>query len=270
MNGELFKVMRTALAGNCFFIESLLYFEIMGDPLPDEEEYSSTERESDSVEGASEESIETQQVLEEEEHDAQEVAERVDESGQQKLEIAEGGIAVNPNPVDMTEEGEKIGVAFRPKKRKEIDRLRVVEAALFVSNKQLNIAELAIVARCRVKKAKELVLNLREEYEKRDSSIFLEFEGDFARFQLKPEYLEAVSHLSKNVGLSRKAKKMLAFISSKGEILQSELKKYFRGEIYAYITELKEDGFLTSQKKGNTRLLKVTKKFHDHFQTASA
>jgi len=75
-----------------------------------------------------------------------------------------------------------------------------------------------------------------------------------------------VAGLSKDTGLSRKSTKILGLIAKRDGLLQSELKNYFRGEIYAYVTELKEAGYLTAEKKGNTRLLKPTKKFEESFQ----
>ncbi len=89
-----------------------------------------------------------------------------------------------------------------------------------------------------------------------------------AVMQVKPDFLSNVAELSKEVDLSRKATKMLSLIAKKGKMLQSELKRYFRGEIYAYVTELKERGYVTSDKAGATRLLRPTEKFKQMFQIA--
>ena len=146
------------------------------------------------------------------------------------------------------------------------DPLRVIEAALFLSNKQLNVAELALIARITVKRANELVKQLQEELSARNSAIEVVVENGLVSLQVKPAYLGAVAGLSKDTGLSRKSTKILGLIAKRGELLQSELKNYFRGEIYAYVTELKEAGYLTAEKKGNTRLLRPTKKFEESFQ----
>ncbi len=149
---------------------------------------------------------------------------------------------------------------------KKPDALRVVEAALFIANRPLAIAELALVAKTTVKKAGELVEELKKELNGRSSSIEVIVENGQASLQVRPAYLGPVAGLSKETGLSRKATRILALVAKKGEMLQSELKNYFRGEIYAYVTELKNAGYLTAEKKGNTRLLRPTKKFSESFQ----
>jgi chromosome segregation and condensation protein ScpB len=150
----------------------------------------------------------------------------------------------------------------------ELEPRRVIEAALYLSNKPLPYAELALLAKCKVKEAGELCLALAQEFDERGSSLRVLNEAGSARLEVRPEFLSRVASLSRNLELSRKATRMLALIANKNGILQSELRKYFRGEIYAYVRELKDREYLTSEKRGNTRLLKPTKKFHENFQLA--
>lgn len=151
-----------------------------------------------------------------------------------------------------------------------LDPKRVIEAALFLSNRPMPFAELALVAKCKVKEAGELAELLAKEFEEKGSSLRILLESSSARLEVRPEFLARVAPLSRNVELSRKASRMLALIANKGGMLQSELRKYFRGEIYAYVRELKDREYLTSEKRGNTRLLKPTKKFQENFQLAQA
>ncbi len=150
----------------------------------------------------------------------------------------------------------------------ELDRMRVIEAALYLSNRPLSPAELALLSHCTVKEAVRMVHNLQAEYEEKPTALQVEFSNNEARLQVKSAYLPAVSKLSKEVELSRKALRILALIAKKGQMLQSGLRNYFRGEIYAYVTELRERGYILSERKGNTRLLKPTRKFFEHFQQA--
>jgi chromosome segregation and condensation protein ScpB len=150
----------------------------------------------------------------------------------------------------------------------ELEPRRVIEAALYLSNKPLPYAELALLAKCKVKEAGELCLALAQEFDERGSSLRVLNEAGSARLEVRPEFLSRVASLSRNLELSRKATRMLALIANKNGILQSELRKYFRGEIYAYVRELKDREYLTSEKRGNTRHLKPTKKFHENFQLA--
>ncbi|NYZ75112.1 SMC-Scp complex subunit ScpB [Candidatus Micrarchaeota archaeon] len=151
------------------------------------------------------------------------------------------------------------------------DPLRVIEAALFLSNKPLTLADLAMTANnIRVNEAKRLVEQLKKEYDEHQSAVEIAFapNGEIA-LQVRSQFLAPVARLSKQVEMTRKSSKMLGLIAKRGQMLQSELKKYFRGEIYAYVHELKELDYITAEKHGNTRLLKPTKKFHDTFQISA-
>jgi len=183
-----------------------------------------------------------------------------------------GNISVETRVEEAREEAEKdeeetAELAFEKKPLPQPEKIRLVEASLFQANKALAPAELAIVANCSVKKARELVLTLQKEYAERETAIQVEFLNDQVRLAVKPEFLPHVSKMSKEVEVSRKGMKILALIAKKGKMLQSELPRYFKGEIYDYVTDLKELGYITSEKAGRSRVLKPTKRFHEHFQT---
>ena len=155
-----------------------------------------------------------------------------------------------------------------PAVEKPVDALRVVEAALFLGNRKMAYAELAIMAKTSVRRAKDVCVKLQEEYSKRENAVEVTVDAEGVLMQVKPEFLSSVSALSKQVELSRKAMRILGLIGKKGRMMQSELRKYFRGDIYGYITELKELGYIVSEKAGNTRAIKPTSKFYETFRMA--
>lgn len=145
--------------------------------------------------------------------------------------------------------------------------MRIIEAALFLANRPLTYADLAMTANnVTVKEAKRLCEELKKEYDNGERATELVMEENDASFEVRPQYLAPIAKLSKQIDLSRKSTRILALIAKKGQVMQSSLKKYFRGEIYLYVHELKEHGYITSEKQGNSRLLKLTKLFHETFQ----
>ncbi|MEK6923652.1 MAG: SMC-Scp complex subunit ScpB [Candidatus Micrarchaeota archaeon] len=157
--------------------------------------------------------------------------------------------------------------ALKPQTAVTQDSMRVVEAALFLGNKKMAYPELAILAKQTVRKTKGLVEKLADDYATRDdSAVEVAFDAEGAVMQVKPRFISSVSGLSKELELSRKGMRMLSLVAKKGKILQSELRRYFKGDIYGYMTELKELGYVSSEKSGNTRLLKPTTKFFETFQ----
>ena len=154
------------------------------------------------------------------------------------------------------------------KKTPDLRMVKSAEAALFIANRVVSFEELAKVMSISKQTARTLVEKLKEEYDSKEGAIEVVIGGEGAMLQAKPEFLQNASELSKKPDVSRKATKILALVAKKGGMLQSELKKYFKGEIYEYTTELKEAGYIDSEKRGNTRYLKPSKKFSANFQIA--
>ncbi|MFH0836008.1 MAG: SMC-Scp complex subunit ScpB [Candidatus Micrarchaeota archaeon] len=144
--------------------------------------------------------------------------------------------------------------------------LKVIEAALFLGNKFLTFAELAEIAEVKPEEAKAYVFQLRDRYSCGDAAVEVSVTQEGAVMQVKPELVGSVAQLSKRIELSGKATRILALVAKKGQLLQSDLKNYFRGEIYEYTTELKDKGYIDAKRSGNTRMLKPTQKFYDNFQ----
>ncbi|OIO28762.1 hypothetical protein COX86_03080 [Candidatus Micrarchaeota archaeon CG_4_10_14_0_2_um_filter_60_11] len=143
---------------------------------------------------------------------------------------------------------------------------KVVEAALFLANREVSFKELSEITGRQPRFVKEAIEKIRVEYEERGAPVEVTIKEDGAAMQVRPSYLTAVGGLSKRSDLSRKSTRMLALIAKKGKMLQKELQSYFRGEIYEYITELREAGYIESTRQGNTRLLRPTRKFYREFQ----
>ncbi len=154
------------------------------------------------------------------------------------------------------------------KKNPDLRMVKSAEAALFIANRVVSFEELARVLTISKQTARTLVEKLKEEYDAREGAVEVIIGGEGALLQAKPEFLQNASELSKKPDVSRKATKILALVAKKGGMLQSELKKYFKGEIYEYTTELKEAGYIDSEKRGNTRYLRPSKKFSANFQIA--
>ena len=142
----------------------------------------------------------------------------------------------------------------------------MIEAVVFFENKNVEIEELSRITGIEVKKVRVLVEELKKDYASRETALEIIIGEKSISMQVKSDYVKLVSKISENSELSKKAIKILGLIAKKKTIKQSELKNYFRGEIYTYVKELKEKEYISSDKNGLTRLLKPTKKFYETFQ----
>ncbi len=139
---------------------------------------------------------------------------------------------------------------------------RILEAALFLANKPLTKEEITRILPGQ--NLDQLVETLNDSL--KNSSLEVIYDGESTRLQVKQEFLPKIKDLSKGPELTRKSMKILALIASKKQLLQKDLKKYFRGTAYDYIHELVELGYLEKHKDGNSWMLKPTKKFEEQFQ----
>lgn len=155
----------------------------------------------------------------------------------------------------------------------EITKKNTILAALFLANRALSLEEVASAIKAKVDDAEGLVAELSEDLKAAGSpfkvSMFEDpgkLAGSQVRLELEDTYLAAVSHLSKEIEFSKKAQKILALIAKKKELLQSELKYYFKGDIYEAVEELVGLKYLAWEKYKTTKKLKPTKLFFDRFK----
>lgn len=145
-----------------------------------------------------------------------------------------------------------------------MDHKRLIEAALFMAPKPLNVKELAkitgIGSSGTLQKALE---ELEVEYATRGIQITLTEEG--WDMQIDPGLLPAVAHLAPYTDLSEGCKRALALITANEPMQQSELIKIQGNKAYNYIRKLARMGLVNTEKKGRTKLLHLTQEFENYF-----
>ncbi len=195
--------------------------------------------------------------------------EELEESEDSLEEGEEGGVT----DADLEEERAKLPELKQPEAngtaQPELLPLRVFEAALFLANRPTTYVELSKITGFPRELCKTMAHELKAEYAGRDCAFEVIVSEEVVAMQVKSVYLDRVSGASKEINLTKKGTRILALIAKKKELLQKDLKHYFRGEIYAYITELRQAGYVEAERKGRTRLLKPTQKFYDTFQMVS-
>lgn len=147
-------------------------------------------------------------------------------------------------------------------------------AALFLANRAITLEELAKTVNLGSEDVEGLVLELNENFKKTDIpfeiTLFEEpgkLAGSLVRLDIRSGYLQRVSHLSQQIEFSKKAQKILALVAKKKELLQSELKYYFKGDVYEAVDELVKLKYMTWEKYKNTKKLKPTPLFFEKFKT---
>ena len=106
---------------------------------------------------------------------------------------------------------------------------------------------------------------LRDDYDKRECALCLLEENGKWKLNIKKDYNYLTTKLLADCELDRPIQETLAVIAYKNPVLQSGIIKIRGNGAYDHVKFLRENNFITSERKGRTRLLKLTSKFFDYF-----
>ncbi|MEM2104864.1 MAG: SMC-Scp complex subunit ScpB [Candidatus Bathyarchaeia archaeon] len=145
--------------------------------------------------------------------------------------------------------------------------LALLEAALYVSGRPLDLNELCSVLKTRSKnKTRKLARMLMQEYAKRNTSLeILELKDERFVLQLKAEYTPHVRKLVNRPLLSTGPLKTLAYIAYKQPVSQKRVIEVRGRHVYSHIKLLKEMNLISAERKGRVTLLRTTDYFADYF-----
>ena len=141
-----------------------------------------------------------------------------------------------------------------------------IEAVLFTVGRFVDLDELSqltgIASRGILNDA---LKNLIQDYNNRQGSLEITEDNGKFKLNIKKTYNYLTTSLLTDSEFDAPTTKTLAIIAYKNPVLQSEIIDIRGNKAYDHIKLLKDNGFITSEKKGRTRLLKLTSKFFDYF-----
>jgi len=145
--------------------------------------------------------------------------------------------------------------------------LALVEAALYVAGRPLNLKELCSVLKTRSKnKAKKLAKTLMREYVSRNTALeILELKDERYVLQLKAEFTPRVRKLVKRPLLSTGPLKTLAYIAYRQPVSQKRVVDVRGHHVYGHIKLLRETGLVVGERRGRSTILRTTEYFADYF-----
>jgi len=153
------------------------------------------------------------------------------------------------------------------KRQKITKQLLLMEAALYVSGRPLDLRTLASVIGSRSKKrVRKLATALVEKYKNHQTAIeILEVEGERFVMQLKADYTGKVRKLSTRPLLSAGPLKTLSYIAFRQPILQTQVIEVRGNHSYKHLKQLEEMELISREGIGKNKLLKTTQFFADYF-----
>ncbi|MBD2295848.1 SMC-Scp complex subunit ScpB [Anabaena sphaerica FACHB-251] len=142
-----------------------------------------------------------------------------------------------------------------------------IEAILYLKGKPLSLSEIADYAGCDRATAEEGIIELMDNYARRDSALEVVETSNGYSLQVRSDFHDLVKILIP-VELGVGALRTLAAIALNSPILQSDLIELRGSGVYQHVPELVELGFVRKRRDGESRSysLQVTPKFHQYFQ----
>ena len=141
-----------------------------------------------------------------------------------------------------------------------------LEAILFSVGKKISVEELSRLCKVTNQKIIESKLQeLRQDYEKKESSLMLVSETNNWKLTIRERHLSLVKNLAIDTELNKSVTETLAMIAFKYPVMQSDIIKIRSNKAYEHIKELEEMQFLEKVRKGRTYQIRLTKKFFEYF-----
>lgn len=140
------------------------------------------------------------------------------------------------------------------------------EAILFAIGNKISTEELAKLINSDEQATKQILEELQKEYLERPGSLKLQNDGKYWKLTIKDEHLTAVQGIVKETELDKQTMETLAVLAYKCPTLQSEVIKIRTNKAYDHLKLLEEQGYITKEPAGRTRLIKLAQKFFEYFE----
>ena len=165
-------------------------------------------------------------------------------------------------PVDLNAEAEQA-----QDNERKAHCIALMEAALFVAGRPLDVNELCQVIGSRSKKkALKFAETLIQEYNARNTALeILALKDERYVLQVKAEFTHLIQKLVNRPLLSSGPLKTLSYIALRQPISQKRVIDVRGQHAYGHIKELKERRLIQAEKSGRTMALKTTSDFADYF-----
>jgi len=148
----------------------------------------------------------------------------------------------------------------------DIELKNKLESVLFSMGKKVSLEELSKLCKendlGKIKSALEL---LKQELDAKASSLMLVEEAEHYKLAVREKYLSIVRKVVSKTELAKSVLETLAVIAFKAPVLQSQVIRVRTNKAYDHLRHLEETGYITREKKGRTKLIKLTQKFFDYF-----
>lgn len=129
----------------------------------------------------------------------------------------------------------------------------------------MSVEELAKMCKASEEKVRSALQSLKQKYEDSGTSLLIMDEGDHWKLTVREKFLPLVQNIVTETELPKTVIETLAIIAFKHPILQAEVIKIRSNKAYEHVALLEEAGYITREKFGRTRKIRLAPKFFEYF-----
>lgn len=150
---------------------------------------------------------------------------------------------------------------------RELEHLRKVEAALFISGRFLSVKELVTLTDLNPILLRKLLGDLQDRY--KESALEIVNKEDSWKMDVSQEYVGIVNKLATGSSeFSKAEQETLAVIAYKQPMKQSVLIQIRGNKAYDHIKNFVSLGLVVKKRSGHTWELTLSESFHDYFHSS--
>ncbi|MEM2273250.1 MAG: SMC-Scp complex subunit ScpB [Candidatus Bathyarchaeia archaeon] len=177
-------------------------------------------------------------------------------------------LAAEVTPTSGNESSKTLHVKEKGALKEDLmEKLRLIEAALYVAGRPLDLKTLCgIVGSRSEERMRKITRMLIEEYKRRNGAIeVLELEDGRFVMQLKMGYADRVKKLAIRPLLTIGPLKTLSYIAYRQPVTQKQVIEVRGKHAYSHVKELLKMGFISRERCGRDLVIKTTDFFADYF-----
>jgi segregation and condensation protein B len=153
---------------------------------------------------------------------------------------------------------------------RDIENMKRVEAALFISGKFLSTQELVALTDLNPILLDQVLAKLTEKYDD-GSAIEVVKKGELWKMDVKNDYIEIVNKMATgNDEFSKAEQETLAVIAHKKIITQAKIIAMRGNKAYDHVKKFSDLGLIKTKKAGRTKELSLSEEFYNYFSVGKS
>ncbi len=145
------------------------------------------------------------------------------------------------------------------------DLKRMVEAILFAAGRKLELSDIAKLCKRPEQDILDVLNEWKAQLDASESSTMLLQDGTGWKLTIREKYIGVIKKVVSKTELPKGHMETLAVVAYKAPVIQSKVVKIRTNKAYEHLSQLENSGFITREKSGRSKMIKLTPKFFEYF-----